>query len=449
MITATRLLRSFIRAVPLLLGAVLVLALQPARASTWSTTTVDNSTNVTGKYCSIAADPNGKLYVGYLDTNSVFPVLKYATNSGGSWTTESLQAYINDIYEASTSTVYTPGGPRIMAYSKNLATGAYKYQAVRQVVHDGWQLQDIAGGKWPQQMPPEMGGWDQMPITSIAAGTKTGSIQLQGFTYITFSDGQNLWYANEKDMFYYPFTGTGAVSQSDLAADSSGNIHIVSYNPTAVGSLSQGLLYAFNNTVPVSVPTATGVTKNPVIAIDAANTLHVTYLDASNNIKYLTKPSGGSWTTPVTVASAGTYGMSLSLKADKAGGLHLAYYMANDDPTAQGAKDYLYYTNRPAGGSWSTPEKVTSDGQSSNYGQYNALVVDDNNVVSIAFYDVKRTKLCVTTKSTAGEPERQDRDRYGEKRRSGNSHPRRHYPCGPEQQCFQRVRLPQQHLHRQ
>src|SRR6266702_3888757 len=56
-ITATRLLRSFIKTVPLVLGAVFVLALQPARASTWNHSLVDSITNGdVGKSLSMAAD---------------------------------------------------------------------------------------------------------------------------------------------------------------------------------------------------------------------------------------------------------------------------------------------------------------------------------------------------------------------------------------------------------
>jgi hypothetical protein len=357
-------------------------------AATWSSVTIDDSTNITGQYSSMAVDPDGKLHIGYLDTNTVFPVLKYATNTNGSWVTESLQAYISDIKLASTSTVYTPAGPRIMAYSQNLASGQYKYQAVRKILGDGWQLQDIAGGKWPV----EMGGGDQMPITEISAGTKTGAIQQEGFTFITFSDGNKLWYANEREYYYFPFTETGTVNQSDLGSDSNGNIHIVLYDPAV------GLRYALNNTTPQTL--VTGVVKNPVIAVDAANKLHVAYVDAAFNIRYLSKPAGGAWTAAATIGTVGGGGGGhLSLKADSAGGLHLAFF---DVTRYGGITGSLQYMSKTATGAWSAKERVKSANPSDNgnYGEHAALVVDANNNISIAYYDIKRSKLCVAQKVT-------------------------------------------------
>ncbi|GEM_PF-6262939 len=390
MITAPRIFRRVTRALPLLLAAILWLTAAGATAASWDSTTVDNSTNISGKYASMAVAPDGSLHIGYLDTNSVFPVLKYANNAGGaSWknfTIESLQPYINDVKLASTATVYTPAGPRIMAYSQNQATGQFKYQAVRKILGDGWQLQDIAGGKWPAAM----GGGDQMPITAISDATRTGAVQHQGFSFITFSDGEKLWYANERDYYYYPFTGTGTVNQSDLGIDSNGAGHIVFYDPNA------GLQYALNNTAPVTL--VSGVTRNPVIAIDASNRLHVTYLGPINNIWYMNKPSGGAWSTPVNISSVGSIGGHLSLKADSGGSLHLAYYYNNAQANG---KSFLRYMSRTPAGVWSAAEDVPpADQVSKDIGQYATVVVGPNNNISIAYYDVFRSKLCVARKVT-------------------------------------------------
>jgi hypothetical protein len=368
-----------------LLFIVTALWLMPAgaEASTWSTVTVDNSTNITGKYTSMAADPSGKLHIGYLDTNTVFPVLKYATNAGGSWVTESLQAYVSNITLASTSTVYTPAGPRIMAYSNNLASGEFKYQAVRKILGDGWQLQDIAGGKFPN-------GYDQPGITTIHPDTHTGAVQHQGFTFITYSDGDTLWYANERDMYYYPFEGEGSGNQSDLAVDANGDMHIVYVNPTS------GLMHSVNNTAPESL--VAGTLSNPVVAIDGDDTMHVCYVDDAFNIMYLNKLAGGSWTVPAGLASVGgAKGGHLSLKADGAGGLHLAYY-SNDGKSNDFG--YLHYTARSAAGSWLADEVIPPISQSNNYGEYASLVVDQDNNISIGYYDGKRSKLCVAQKMT-------------------------------------------------
>lgn len=397
MTTAKQRLRCIIRVVPILLGAVLWLSLQPARASTWNSVTVDNSTNITGKYLSMAADPAGKLHIGYLDTNSAFPILKYATNAGGTWVTENLQAYVSNIVNASTSTVYTPAGPRIMAYSNNLQTGQYKYQAVRKIVGDGWQLQDIAGGKFPN-------GMDQPPVSSVGTTTQTGAVQYQGFTFITYSDGNTLWYANERDMYYYPFEGAGAGSgnQSDLVIDSTGHAHVLYYNGTtgklmyATSTSDDPMNPQFASTDISALFSLSSPVSNPAIAIDAGDTLHVCFLDAGFNVKYMNKPAEGSWSSPTTISSVlSSLGGYLSLKVDGAGGLHLAFYK-NDGSASN--KGYLYYKNRTTTGTWQADELIPEIGSSKNYGQYAALVVDQNNNVGIAYYDVQRSKLCVAQK---------------------------------------------------
>lgn len=366
----------------------LLLSLQPARASTWSVQPVDNTATATGSYLSMAVDPAGKLHIGYLDTtSSTLPVLKYATDAGGSWSAESLRAYMPGVVNSGTATVYTPGGPRIMAYSSNPSTGEYKYQALRKVLGDGWQLQDIAGGKYPN-------GMDQPIVDAVQTTTQTGAVQHQGFTFITYSDGATLWYANEKDFYYYPFQGTGSGSgnQSDLALDSSGAAHILYYNPVTANGFNQGLMYAVNNTTPTNI--VAGALTNPCVGIDGSNTLHVAYLDSVRNIRYMYKTSAGGWSAPVTVATAGNRGGYLTLKMDGAGGVHLAWYYDTTSTTG-----VLRYLSRTPAGSWGSVETVADSGYT-NYGQYAAMAIDHNNNVSIAYYAGSNTSLRVVKKVT-------------------------------------------------
>ncbi|MGY8701070.1 MAG: hypothetical protein ACKVHH_00005, partial [Candidatus Poseidoniales archaeon] len=51
--------------------------------SSWENFTIDSSADV-GQYSSIAADSNNELHISYYDVSS--GNLKYASNSGGSWT---------------------------------------------------------------------------------------------------------------------------------------------------------------------------------------------------------------------------------------------------------------------------------------------------------------------------------------------------------------------------
>lgn len=62
-------------------------------ASSWMIDTVDTGDFTAGWYCSIALDSNGKPHMSYQDAFAIFSgVLKYATNAGGSWAIEIVDA---------------------------------------------------------------------------------------------------------------------------------------------------------------------------------------------------------------------------------------------------------------------------------------------------------------------------------------------------------------------
>lgn len=361
---------------------LLLLSLQPARASTWIPSVVDNTATNTGKNLSIAVDPAGKLYLGYLDTTTT-PYLKYANNADGAWVLESMKNVLPNTSDVSTATVFTPGGPRIMAYSYSSATGRTMYQAARKITGDGWQLQDIGGGINPMTGEPEP------PMTTIVAGTQTGAVQYMGFTFITFNNGNGLKYANERDMAWYDISQTGI--QSDLVIDTSGNVHVVyadsngtlmyAKNPTGLGQ-SVVLQDAANNIV------------NPAVAIDGNNVIHVIYTHGSGanyNVYHTSKPAtGGSWSIPVNIGACGRTGGYTTLKVDGVNQLHAAWYNS--------ATKRLLYTTRTAIGSWSAPETVAYTGASSDYGQYAALAIDRFNNVNIAFYDAASSAVTVVKK---------------------------------------------------
>lgn len=379
--------------------SIYVMFMPYVSVSTWSATEIDNTGTATGKNCSIAVDPDNNLHIGYLDTSSSSaPFLKYATNASGSWALTSLKDILPNAMNASTATVYTPGGPRIMAYSYDSATLAYKYQAARKILGDGWQLQDIGGGINPMTGQPEPA------MTTVSTSTQTGALQYMGFTFITFNNGDYLQYANERDMAWYKITNAGTAAgnggiQSDLTIDSSGNIHAV-----YVDALNN-LMYAMNPKNPgeaVTIKDTSGVISNPNIAITPDNTLHVVYMDTTgasgaNGVMYIKKPAGGSWSTPIVIGPAGTYGGYTAIKADSIGGIHITYYYSAS--TSYGK--LMYQTILPNGARGSE-ETIKDPNNSNNYGQYSVIAIDNNNIVNIAYYNVSRTSLVVTRQQTYG-----------------------------------------------
>ena len=310
--------------------------------------------------------------------------------------------------------MYSEGiGPRVMAYSYDSTTGARKYGAARKWTEatpppdavNGWQRQWIAGDFWD----PPTNSMPQPPIFSIAADTFTGATQYNGFTYITYSDGNNLWYANEKNYYYLemepgaPVAGAG--KQSDLVLDTAGNIHFVYYTPVTRDGHTGELRYGtgrggnlLNGNVDPNDPPVytlatviTGVTSDPSITIDGNNMLHVSYIQ-SNIVKYMNKPSGGAWSTPIDIGPCGANGAYTSIKANGLNIVHLTYYAYN---SANASGKLMYVTRSPAG-LWSAPQAVTDT--SANFGQYAALTVDDHHNVNIAYYDVTRTSLKVAAR---------------------------------------------------
>jgi hypothetical protein len=369
--------------------------------TTWSTTEVDNAL-YTGRNCSLTVDPDNKLHIGYLESSaSTFtsPYLKYATNAGGTWSRTSLKDILPNAMNASTATVFTPAGPRVLAYSYDSATLAYKYQAARKLVgENSWQLQDVGGGISP------LDGSLQPAMTTVSGATQTGALQHTGFTFITFNNGNYLQYANERDMAWYKITDAGTAAgnggiQSDLTIDSAGNIHAV------YADALNNLMYAMNPKNPgeaATIMNTAGVISNPNIAITADNMLHVVYLDTTGaagatGVMYIKKPSGGAWTSPILVGPAGTYGGYAGIKADNTGGIHISYYYANT--TTTGLLMYQHFLPNGARGS---QEIIRDADNSANYGQYAVMAIDNNNIVNIAYYDATRSSLKVVRQQTFG-----------------------------------------------
>jgi hypothetical protein len=107
------------------------------------------------------------------------------------------------------------------------------------------------------------------------------------------------------------------------------------------------------------------------LALDTLNVAHVVYVK-SNALIYRNR-TGGVWSAPVTVASAG--GMVHPMLAfDTAGVLHLAWLIDGAAPT-------IMYASRSAAGVWSAPETVAgtdvlTDG---NADQGPSIAVDSSN----------------------------------------------------------------------
>ena len=139
------------------------------------------------------------------------------------------------------------------------------------------------------------------------------------------------------------------------------------------------------------------------LAIDPSGNLHVAYYDAENkDLKYLSKPKNGSWSSPVTLDSTGDVGRYASMTIyfetppDKIGNAyqgiypHIAYYDADN-----GNLKYIYKDKT----GWSTPVVLDSTG---DVGQYASLAFGPNGNLHLAYYDADNGNLKYIYKDKTG-----------------------------------------------
>jgi hypothetical protein len=133
--------------------------------------------------------------------------------------------------------------------------------------------------------------------------------------------------------------------------------------------------------------------EQSVMRFDAAGGLHVVYHDVTDtDLKYLYRPAGGTFATPVALdAGANEIGWYISLDFDPAGGLHVAYH----DETA----DDLKYVHKPAGGNWAAPETLESTG---DIGEDTALRVDASGTLHLVYHDYSNNRLKYLSKPAGG-----------------------------------------------
>ncbi len=115
---------------------------------------------------------------------------------------------------------------------------------------------------------------------------------------------------------------------------------------------------------------------------------HIVFNVNNSNLRACRRdPGSGSWTQEIVSETHGGYGQS-SIAGDSYGGLHISFY----EPTG----DNLMYAYKAPGGSVWVLQTIDIAG---NVGQYSCLVIDDEDNIQIAYYDVSNgdLKLASTT----------------------------------------------------
>lgn len=142
----------------------------------------------------------------------------------------------------------------------------------------------------------------------------------------------------------------------DIAVDPTGNVHIV-WGDTTPGN--DEILYVSKPiggswTISLNVSNTPGVSLYPSVTADPFGEVHVAWEEYTPgtgelSICYSSKPTGGSWSVPETISGFGESSEFPSIGVDESGNVHAVWMGLLQ----------LHYATRPHGGSWNSPEPIS------------------------------------------------------------------------------------------
>ena len=159
-----------------------------------------------------------------------------------------------------------------------------------------------------------------------------------------------------------------------IAVDSSGNAVAVWAITDGINTVAQSsrLPVGGSWTTPVTLSASGQDSYNPQVAVDASgNAVSVwTRTDGSNTILQASRmTSGGSWSTPVNISQTGQNANYPRIAVDSSG-TAVTIWIESD-----GVSDVVQSSTLPTGGSWSSPVTLTPQGQ---YGTDPNIIIDSS-----------------------------------------------------------------------
>jgi hypothetical protein len=336
----------------------------------WSSpTTLDNTIDV-GMYSSLAIDSNDNLHVAYYDDwNGTLEYMTY-NDSTSSWSTP----------------VSLDSTDRV-GKNPSLAIDSNDNLHVTYLDVTNYNLEymtyDASASSWSTPLT-----LDSTDVVGLESSLAIDSYDNLHVTYWDSTNGNLEYMTYDGSSWSTPVSldSTDDVGRaSSLAIDSDDDLHVTYFDYT-----NKNLEYmAFNGSswsTPVSLDSTYDVGWTSSLAIDSNDNLHVTYVTDgqwdNNDLEYMTyDDSTSSWSTPLTLDSAGVVGAQSSLAIDSNENLHVTYF----DWTNLNL-EYMTFN----GSSWSTP--VTLD-STDDVGFQSSLAIDSNDNLHVTYYDDTNANL--------------------------------------------------------
>ncbi len=335
-------------------------------SSSWTTSVVD--TGGAGWSSSLARDPEGRLYIGYLRCTLLYGYyncsLKYARNSSGQWT-------VHDI--APNETVSQNG----VSLAVDSAGHAHlSYQTDWSATDQGLKYMTNVSGQWATENLDQYGSIPSMAVDAAdAVHIAYFDFQNRQLKYVTNTSGT--WSRTVLDSWDSQLWISPA-----LALDTGGHAHISYYD-----SYNHCVKYANNASGTWEIYSADTWTGSAIlltavrsdIAVDPAGRAHISYYDYFHEILRYATNSSGTW-TGATVDSSPQAGVSNSIAIDSAGRVHISYH----DGTYGDLKYALY-----SSGAW----QLYDLDNIGTVGSYAAMVIDPADTVHISYFDFTNGNL--------------------------------------------------------
>ena len=332
-------------------------------AYTWTTMTANYVTS-SGWDPTIGVDSNGTVHIVSSNMNS--DDLWHSSFDGSTWA----HAKIRNCDVCSNADLVIDSNDNIhIAYFHSISTSGYLLYSM------------YDGTSWTNNWSKSNVENDQISIALDANDQPHISYSREGYlcnaALLSYYDGSS-WATVTLDD-----SSTYIGCDSSIAIDSNGFVHVAYRNHN-----NMDMMIASNisgSWQRYTVDNGAGVGYHSAMAVDSNDDLHIVYATnaAGNTVYYAEGASGSAW----TVSAEGNSRNTFSMYIDQYDIVHISEYKGNTD---------LGYSMTAPGG---TRQSMTID-YVGDVGYGNDIVVDDNNMVHVAYYDSSNKLLKYANRST-------------------------------------------------